>query len=346
MSEAISLIPSDDETTALQAAQAQSTSFMGDEGFASVYLAMVAFRRAYAVAYRELQEHLQKQSDLHPMTEDLLIQSAMHTAAQPFDEKELVQGFVETVLPWTLKVLERHSSAAAAEREAALMAAEKERRSLPIPLSFMIDGEDDAPGLSRDRSLTLLGEEPVLLWLVDQWLNELLAQRKGDVLVVARLSVKAPRPGEQHAHYIKLAPNEWAECCNDKKRLAAFGRHLLDQLPRNPDLLICDNLAAAYTAGYVGRPDPAKAGDANKLLFRLCKDLGAGMIGLVPAREGEWECSHPSFEQLRTFSTLRPVLKHEIEPGKWRISIPRCPRQWETSDEFLASYRRTAVQTA
>jgi hypothetical protein len=63
--------------------------------------AMIAARQLYALAYTELQRALAaERPEPHPMTEDLIVQSAMHEAAKPFDQNTLIAGFMESVMPW------------------------------------------------------------------------------------------------------------------------------------------------------------------------------------------------------------------------------------------------------
>ncbi|MCI0422278.1 MAG: hypothetical protein L0312_24125, partial [Acidobacteria bacterium] len=98
--------------------------------------ALITFRRCYAVAYRELQEALAAEEAPDPNAEDVIVQSAMHAAAQPFSEHDLMRGFIESVLPWLAEVIGRHSEVDEVAAQQAAQDAEKSRRERSVPIGF------------------------------------------------------------------------------------------------------------------------------------------------------------------------------------------------------------------
>jgi len=83
--------------------------------------------------------------------------------------------------------------------------------------------------------------------------------------------------------------------------------HVADRLSCQPDLLVVDNLAPAYTKGFIGRAPEASAGDAHKRIRKWCDNAGCALLGGVPLEDGDFDIRAPQFEQLRTFTDLVPV---------------------------------------
>lgn len=272
--------------------------------------AMIAFRQCYAVAYRELQSLLEKEENLHPLTEDVIIGAAMYEASKPFDENRLMRGIADVVLPWLADVVDRHIETEQSESLKARVAAEESRRNRPVPIGFKHTQEQESPVLSRERPLVLVGWSKALLWLLDQITNSVLVSNKDQLYSVIRFMENAPKAADQHRQLIRLGKSAWAGCADSANALArCVGTYVAEKLSQPPDLLIVENLAACYTRGFTGRPDAASAGDANKTLSRWCSQAGAALIGCVPldSPDDDVAISGGEFEQLRTFTSLRAV---------------------------------------
>lgn len=322
----------------------------------SVLGSIIAVRRTYQVLYHELQELLEKEAaaDRPPpqMAEDYLVHSAMHHAAQPFSEHDLMRGYVETVLPHIADIVDRHAKAdEAAAREAERKEIE-ERPKRPVPLGFLLDLESADDGLPRDRSLVLLGWENAVLFVLDRITDHVLAAGKAkDPVQVVRFRDSAPKTHDPDALLIDLAPKQWHGCCNSEKALAVcMGVHVADRQVRLVDLLVFDDLAKAYTKGFVGRPKGADAGDAHKTARRWATKGGAGLIAAVPLPErGDPDWRAPELEQLRTFATLRIVRVVEeaanLAPDKLRVVVGSSLHHWDVDRAVLEGYGRATIIT-
>lgn len=309
--------------------------------------AMVAFRQAYAVAYRELQGLFAAEKEPpHPLAEDLVVGAAMYEASKPFSEHTLMRGVVETVLPWLADVVDRHAAADAEEEVESRLAADLERRRRAVPLGFKHSPEQEGDGLGRDRALVLVGWRNAVLYVLDRMTSAALGAGGGRAHTVVRFMESPPEAGDQHRRLIRLGASAWKGCANTGKALArAMGEHVADKLSYQPDLLVFDNLAACYTAGFIGRPDGANAGDAHKAVFRWCKEAGCAMVGAVPvADRGEVDVRQPEFEQLRTFTYLRPVGVVE-EGDAYHIKVGHCVAYTDVPRDVLDRYAPSGLIT-
>jgi len=308
---------------------------------------LIATRRMYAVFYRRLQELLDTRAGCPPLAEDYFVQSLMHQAAQPFNEQDLMQGFVDTVLPYIATVVDVHLTAdARAEREAR-EAAEVARQGKPVPLGFRVDPESASPDLSRQRSLVLAGPADAVAFVLEQIVTHALA---GGMQVV-RFLEQPPQGRDQHARLARVAPNWWRGCANSPRGLAlVMGEQVQDKQAQLVDLLVCDNLALAHTAGYVGRPPAASAGDAHKVLRKWCDRGGAALLGAVPlASDDDPDLRTPEFEQLRTFTDLRGVtVRHQADDlaeGHVRIRVGASLHHWDVPREVWQSFNKPVLIT-
>lgn len=333
-----------DEQKAISAASAQVETLLRNPAYALVYTAMVTFRRCYRVAYGELQDLLAKEENVEGMTEDLLVGAVLCSDQEEFSEHELVQGLTRTVLPWMGAVIDRHTGEDVQIYLEDQKTAEEERRNQPIPLGFDPDGplhqtahgeDSDGAFLDRSRPLVLVGWGPALRWLMERLVTALEAVGQ---LTMLRLHDQPP-PAPASRNLGRISHARWRGCTNTQTTFAKFAVEAVNPLISAPlDLLVCDNLGDAYTAGYVGRPAPANAGDANKRLAKWCKDNGAALIGLVPIDDIDVpiDIRTPAFEQLRAFTSVRSVhlVEHEsvysmaigagstIEIPKTEIKVP------------------------
>lgn len=313
---------------------------------------MVAFRRAYAVAYRDLAEELETEiaaaiaaeRPLPPNITDFLIHYAMYEAAKPFSEHTLMQSIVRDVLPWLAGVVDRHTEVEETEDRKEREEQESLRRArvLPIGWSHVPGGE---AGLGRDRSLVLVGWRPAVLWVIDKIVNSVLAARDKQTFTVIRFSETSPRDGAS-SQLVRIGGNAWRHCCNSFKTLAAvMGEYVAEKLSQPPDLLVCDSLPATVRDALISIPRPpgAAAGDGERCFRKWCNGVGAGFVGGIGCDDKEVvDITQPAYEQLRTFTHLRTVRVLEehktLDAGKYRIVVGDFAEVFDVDKAILDSY--------
>jgi hypothetical protein len=318
-----------DEHTAVETASAVVQELIKKDAYRQLVGSMVAFRRAYAVCYRQMQDLLaaEPEGTIPTMVEDIFIGVSASESAKPFDENALMKGIVETVLPWLADTVNAHTDTDEAEEKIIKDAAEERRRLSPIPLGFTHHQHQDDKVLTRERGLVLVGYGPALNWLVDSLLKCLAENGtvEGDPIQVVHLRETAPKRGESHRYLASLPVNNWQGCCNTNKGVATvMGTFVADQLALQPDLLICSNMGLAFTRGFTGRPVAASAGDAYKQFSRWCERAGCAFIGLIPVPDkSAQDVTGLEYEQLRTFAHLRQVCVRIApdDPDSYEIQI-------------------------
>jgi hypothetical protein len=295
---------------------------------------MMALRRAYAVAYRELHDAVgehQAELDKAPAPEkipaefaDFAVQYAMYLASKPFNEHDLMEGVIGTLLPWLGDVVDRHTEADTAAAIEEKVRQNEERRATPLPLSFKHTPAQEDMNLTRDRALVLVGWRNAVLWLLDQSLA--VVQSQGFQTV--RMLTKAPRPEDQHARLVRLPPSAWSGCANSDRDTDVMVAKFIAPAVGGPiDLVVFDDLSAANTRGFVGRDAFARAGDAHRHLKKWAAGMGAGLLAAVPLDGRELpDMGGSEFEQLKTFATLRPVFVTDgVDPDPSEPDEPAEP---------------------
>lgn len=316
-------------------------ALMRQPRFRAILNGMISARQQYALWYREWQEALAEEKDVPLLTEDLLVGAAMHRAAQPFTEHDLVQALISDTLPALADVIDKHTARDAEATLADRADKDKERRARALPIGFKHSPDCAEPVLARDRPLVLVGWEPALLWLVDQVVRALLAAK--EPCTVVRLMDSVPKEAP-HQRVIRLGPSAWLGCCNSNTSLAlCMGTHVADKLTYQPDLLVCDALDKAFTRSFVGRPRAASAGDANKQFAKWCAAGGCAMLGLLGTDEKEYpDIRAPEYEQLRIFTWLRPVCVLDVE-DKYHIVVHHDAARFEVAKSEVDAYTRGAI---
>lgn len=335
---------SGEQVAELKARRQVQALLQKDERIRQIVGSMMAFRRCYAVAYRELQESLEAHQDLDPLVEDYVVLAAMHYAARPFSEHDLMQGFVSTVLPWVADVVDRHSQADADADQAGRDEGEMQRRAREVPLGFLPDADSESSTLPRGKSLVLVGWENAVLFVLDRIAEAALDSANQDSFQVVRLDDRRPPPGVDDPACVRLAPNLWAGCSDHPLGVSRLmSLHVAEKLTRPVDLVVCNDLSRAFTRGFVGRPAGANAGDGHKILRRWCDLVGSALVGgvLLPERDSP-DLSGTEYEQLRQFSWLRGVcVKHvDREPGLLRVSLLGGLFSWDVSEATLHQYSK------
>lgn len=323
-------------------AGAQARAFMTKDSFREVIGSMLAFRQGYVMAYNALQRLLDRETDVHPLVADVLVQSAAHGAAQAFDEQILLKGYQETVFPWMLRTVAQHNAEDREELKKQFEAEEEARRQRDVPIGVALD-PGGSLSLPRSQSLVLTGWRPAVLWVLDQIVTHTLAARDQQTYTVVRFQAGTTQQ-KPDAYLLRLGGKAWAGCCNSNSslpKLAAAAIYPLLQLP--PDLLVVDDLPAAITNGLVGRASASVAGDAHRRLRKMANEVGCGLVGaILQPTEDPPDLSPPPWENLRTFTTLRPVKvireAANLAPGQVRILVGRNAHYWDVDQAVLDSY--------
>lgn len=327
------------EQKAIKEASVEANKLMKDEAILAAVKSLITFRRGYTIVYTELQNMIaSKGENVNPMVEDFLVQYAMYEASKPFNEHQFMQGMIGVVMPYMAEIVDKHSAAEKQQQLDDRYVADEARRKLSIPIGFnCVLGKKDH-SLERERSLILTGWRNALLWLVDRIIEEI------NEFMVIRFMLQAPKIKEQQSNLIRLGPNQWEGCADTQKKLAlCMGTYVADKLSSQPDLLIIDDLGHTFTAGFIGRPFAANAGDAHKHLRRWCNEAGSGLIGLIPFDDQVVpDLSTPEWEQLRTFTYLRGITVQasakDLPPNKYRIIIGNHLAIFDVDKTILDNY--------
>lgn len=280
---------------------------------------MIGLRRAYAVAYRELQDQTeaaqakldeqQGGEEIPPEFCDFAVQYAMWAASKPFNEHDMMSGVLETILPWLADVVDAHTEADEQAAIAERAELNEKRRNTPLPVGVKHTVAQEDTALARDRALVLVGWEPAVRWLMDEMCSNVLNAKEHDFRIV-RLVNRAPKAGEQHARMVRLAPSAWSGVANSDRDIDKMVFEFVEPTAGGPvDLVAIDDLSLAFTGGFVGRNKYANAGDAHRRLKKWTDKMGAGLVASVPTETFVLpDFSGSEFEQLKTFANLRPVV--------------------------------------
>lgn len=314
--------------------------------------AMTAFRQAYAVTYRELYETLQRLTDkfraeqltVPPALADFVVQYAMYQASKPFSEHQLMHAIRADVLPFLVDTIDRHVAAERTEQQEDDRAREETRRAMAIPIGFAHTPLQEIDGLVRDRSLILVGWRNAVSWLLDKACETASTAELPSVVIRLLMSNRGAEPAAQKKHMIRLAGTIWKGCANTERSLALLmGTHVADRLDALPDLLVCDDLSLAYSAGFIGRPPAANAGDAHRRLRKWCDGQGAAFLGALPLDQQELPEFSGEYEQLKTFTHLRPVHVDATRENHYRLTIGNCPDTIDVSRDVLDNYETSRL---
>jgi hypothetical protein len=310
----------DKPTTQLVAELAQRL-IAGNKGIQQCVGTMIASRQLYAMAVKDLELQVRDlpEEDSHELLEECLIQAAGAQAAKPFDENALYVGFQETVYPWMIKTVKRHNEEEEREHKQEMDDLENARRARPLPVGINFDPElEDA--LPRERGLVLVGWEPALRWVMDQMVTNVLATRDREQLFFVIRLMEAVNKDEEidekvQRQLFRLGGKFWKNCCKSNKSWPIlFQTKILEHLTDPPDLLVCDNLCSA-TENIIGAGRSSRAaGHAHKKFRDWCLKAGCGFLGGVPQESKDPpNLGGPEWEQLRTWSCLRPVWVKDSE---------------------------------
>ena len=302
---------------------------VSEQGIRQVVGALVASRQLYALALHDLDYRLDSGSepyssiapeDRSPLKE-IFISSASKQAAYPFEEKDLLAGFQDTVIPWMNEVSSDHNDAEKQLASQEFREAEVARRATTVSLGLGLEHEDEDE-LDRERSLVLVGREPVVKWVVSKILDHLLDESLDFHQAVHLAS--APRKIPDH-RLLEIGGKSWENCAKSNQSWdKTFTNQYLEKLTGPVDLFIVSDLGKANT-GHSFQSVASRAGDAQKRLRRWATLMGAAMVGVIPLPVTP-DLNTPEFEGLRMFTRLRAVDAETREDGNYDITIGRYGR--------------------
>jgi len=313
---------------------------------------MIAARQMYAVATIELErllDGLSEEEKPHPMTADVMIQTACRMASEPFDENILFQGLVETVFPWMQKICQKHSEEDIETQKAENAEAEKRRREVKVPIGVSLDPKDDA-ALTKGRHVVFVGYRPAIKVLLDHIATTVLAAHDDDhpqrLFTVIRLIEKASKD-EMHERLVRLGKDDWEDCTRTNESFPKLvGEKIFSILPAMPDLLICDDM----THAHIGLHRSHEATRANETLKRLGRwavdDAGAAFIGAIPLSSDKPPVMMGSeWERVRTHAVLRPVSisREDVPEGQVKIIVGKDAFEMVVDEEVLRPEQKLIV---
>ena len=301
---------------------------VSDQGIRQVVGALVASRQLYALALHDLDYRLDSgeepyssvaPEDRSPLKE-IFVSSASKQASYPFEEKDLLAGFQDTVIPWMSVVSSSHN-----EEELRLAAqdhreAEVARRATNVSLGgFMPEDENE---LDRERSLVLVGPGSAVKWMVQKILDHLLDESLEFNQAVHLASAPSKTPNHR---LLEIGGKAWQNCAKSNNSWGkTFTEVYLEKLSGPVDLFIVSDLGEANT-GHSFQSMASRAGDAQKRLRRWATLMGSAMVGVIPVPKTP-DLNTPEFEGLRMFTRLRAVGLETRDDGNYDITIGRHGR--------------------
>lgn len=337
------------ERLALNAAQASAMAFMeASENNATIVASMLAIRRLYVVAYRELMLAVENHPEpLDDMTAEYLALSVVHKAAAPFDERELFVGVVESLVPWAAKTVEKHLEEDKAEQKAEKDARLEDYKTRKLNVGLLPHFESLDHWWDKNVSLVFVGWYKAVLYVLDLVTASILKQNgKYDPYCAIRMS--DTRPSARIKDLLNLhivAGSDWLGCCKSTKGLSNAIASVITQLSRRPDVLICDDLARSLPKPGWPRPDAAQAGDAHKVMRKFCFNNFMGFIGGISTYEHAVpDVTGTEYNQIRTFAQLVPLDVKE-DGDHYKITVNRGGIVINAPKVEVDAYHRSVIAT-
>lgn len=273
---------------------------------------MLGCRQAYIAGYRELTEageDMQLESEVF----DAIVQVIQGASSKPFSEHQLMDTLMATTLPSLANLVDRHADQDVIELQKIREQVKEERKNDNIPFIYSVNTE--APEtLSRSKSLTLVAHREAANALANLVVRH-VREKRPDLRIM--LLCDGPSQAETIGKDLCVpfvSAEHWRGIGNKRKdaqqNLEKFS--LLLDMKEGPDLMICMDLAAVFTAGFTGRPAEANAGDGHRTLWEFCRAHQCALLGFVSHTDTRLEefvpdTSNSFFEQLRLFSQLETV---------------------------------------
>lgn len=316
--------------------------------------AMIFSRHVYRIARFEINRMLEEHVDdpeVRSYVEEILVQSWSEAADQQNITASLagtlITGLQGTVLPFVSNFQSIQRRIEQDNVKEVSEALEAERRETPVPLGFAF-GATLGEYLPRDKTLCLVGRPVVLEWVNASAVETALKEPHPKFKVVHLTHWARPnlieRPEDIQARgSVTVPPLRWKGAADSQGKWGKFISTYADKLGGAVDLLVIDDIGPLYTQGLLGGRITYKANHAHKNIRRWADKEGCAVImGLPftedPADEAGPDLTSPAFEQLRTFTTLRPVWTkdHEKDEGKVEVWIGKDAHHWVLSKEILS----------
>lgn len=307
---------------------------------------LISFRRAHAVAYRELHELLQKienetDKPLPSLFADFITMLFLEVSSKPFNTHELMTGMFDVVLKWLVSVMDKHTAADEAEADKAKQQEHEERMASDIPIGFVynvLDDSDAADKLPRSVSLILVGWRNAVLWLLDK-----AAKTASNNFSVLQFSESTPSSGSQHSRLVQVGKQNWVGSANSDRTFATMvANKVVPLISTQLDLVVCADLPEAMNNNYINRPPAAIAGDVHRKMRKWCDQMGSAFLGGVLLPYGETaDFGSPEFYQLNTFTALRTVTVKESD-NAYLITVGSDASVFSVDKQELDAY--TSIQ--
>jgi hypothetical protein len=322
---------------------------VSNQGLRRVVGALVASRQLYALALHDLDFRLESDakpySDIPPEDrlplKEIFISSASKQASYPFEERDLLAGFEDTVIPWMGEVSSKHNEEQErrSSQEHRDAEADRRERNVSLGLGLMPEDEDE---LDRERSLVLVGWSPAVKWVVNEILDHALDKLLNFNQAVHLASV--PRKIPDH-RLLEVGGNAWENCAKSNASWdKLFASQYLEKLNGPVDLFVVSDLGKA-NLGYSFQSAASRAGEAQKRFRTWATRMGAAMIGVIPFEQpikGD-SLNTPEYEILRMFTRLRYVDAEAREDGNYDIIIGRSGRIENVSKEEVDAYATSDI---
>jgi hypothetical protein len=308
-----------------------------DPRYGRLVASMLASRQLYAMCLYELErvcgdtnfkqaskaegeEDLEVAKELDDeqlvMLKEILISSAAVQAQQPFDEKLLFNGMVNTVFPWMRDVVALHTSMQNQQRKAEFTQQEAVRVTKPIAFNvqFFPKTEESAGfRVPRQKPVLFVGSRPAVMWLLDHVLENAL-KKNTNVEQILRLNAGGkPKHSDSQIWYVPKS--DWqavAETNMAFQRL--YEQNVMSNLIAPVDLLIVDDLIHARN-DLTFAAATTKANESQKKFKRWAEAAGCLLVGCLPLDRDlrANELNRPEFETLRMHNIVRGVATEKIQ---------------------------------
>lgn len=244
----------------------------GSERMRLAVTGLLAARQMYAfsmheVAYICRQEELLKEVGVNAalsesqqlLVQEIVSQSIAARASQPFDEGDLFSALTERLFPWMQSIVKDHQIEQAKIRLQAKEKEEAERVATPVNIGIPI-GAPNVYGLSRDKSVVLVGKQDALMCLLDMISGTLSQQRRPEngINQVVRLSSHEMVDTDDRSAWSNgIAASKWHGSMETSKAWNnMLSLYVEPYLTAKPDVLIVDHLtklaSTLFTSSHVG----------------------------------------------------------------------------------------------
>jgi hypothetical protein len=326
----VELVP---EEEAKKAAEQATELVEKNDALRQAVGSMIASRQLYIMCVEDIERLLDKMSrdgqEIHPMVIEVLIQTAAAQAAEPFHQVDLLQGYAETVMPWLHDTVARHMKEDKVNEMRDAHEYEEERRKTKVDIGIPLD-PGRATEIDRGKPVVFVGYKPVVKIVLDHVVNAILTARVdlGGRRIIKKRFMEEVDPASEHPRIVRVPKGGWENCAKNSKGIpTVMGKHVIPQLKRNPDALVCDDLMNAYEGTTLSRP-PSRAAEAMRRFKQWTSKAGCALIGGMPLPEEKpVDMRGTQWERLTTHAVVRPLTlirkADDLDEDKYRILVGR-----------------------